>query len=465
MTAADELLALVVSRSDLSFVPDRLLTSLQQNTILAKLPEGANRFIVFFGVLQGYLWRSIDFSQGKLVFDSALWRTLVWWAGWVSFFLAAWSLCVSHVLHLDSAGRPSRSFVAQAPFLNTFGLLTILASSTSIGILGGASHLKYRSAMSNYKQIDTALSALQITYNGRFDVSAFQSGTGFAIAEKFIQDLSSFGTYFRWTFISYLIWTILLEILLVGAGVLHLRELRRTMDELSNRTRVSPEARAQERMIEQTYNSLVYITYGVCILLTAVNAIFAFVSAAGTKVVYIRSYAEAAGLLPPWIFATLGLPLSLLFFRRTYLASKSKQSSPSTSAEDKVVSPVQPPTNHDVDLALTSVISTSQKPQVGAESYPMSTLAYAQDTPPISPTSPGSTVESSTGRLGGSRGPGSIDTSDSSSRLYGTDITTRNEAPFYSSYATRQPNDVEEIQTENIRGGTASRSSKGFNWR
>jgi len=38
------------------------------------------------------------------------------------------------------------------------------------------------------------------------------------------------------------------------------RELRRTMDELSNRTRISPEAREQEKIVETTYNSLVYIT-------------------------------------------------------------------------------------------------------------------------------------------------------------------------------------------------------------
>ena len=72
-------------------------------------------------------------------------------------------ILLSDVLHLDSAGRPSRAFVAQAPFLNTFGLLVILGSAVSIGILGGCTHIKYHSAMTNYQDIDNALNALQMT--------------------------------------------------------------------------------------------------------------------------------------------------------------------------------------------------------------------------------------------------------------------------------------------------------------
>ncbi|GAA5874517.1 hypothetical protein JCM16303_002890 [Sporobolomyces ruberrimus] len=417
-------------------------------------------FVVFFGVLQGYLWKSIYFSRGDLVYDSALWRTLVWYAGWIAFYLAAWSLCVSHVLHLDSAGRPARSFIAQAPFLNTFGLLVILGSAVSIGILGGCSHIKYHSAMSNYEEIDTALNALQVTYNGNFDVGAFQSGTGFAIAERFVTDLASFGTYFRWTFIAYLVWTLLLEILLVGAGVLHLRELRRTMDEMSNRTHVTPEAREQERMIEQTYNSLVYITYGVCLLLTAVNAIFAFVAAAGSKVVYVRSYAEAAGLLPPWIFAALGLPLSILFFRRTYLASKTTGDSNTSIKSDAGAS--RPPSNS-VDSGLVSVLSSSQKPPVEPDSYPMGAIPYTSEAPPLSPSSP-STVNSGPSQVTSGGGPASIETSESSARLW----TARppSEQPFFSNYATRKPMDVEELRGSGGSGETPSSSSWGFkSWR
>lgn len=202
---------------------------------------------------------------------------------------------------------------------------------------------------------------------------------------------------------------------------------------------------------------------GVCILLTAVNAIFAFVSAAGTKVVYIRSYAEAAGLLPPWIFATLGLPLSLLFFRRTYLGSRASTSPGSSPKGNTTAAESQPPIDHD-DSGLASVLSSSQKDPIGNESYPMVALPYAVDAPPISPSSPGSTIESGVGRLAdGRRGPGSIDTEDSSSRLWqaNTAVASQSdEQPFYSSYAARQPNDVEEIKAEN-GGGGGSRLARG----
>ncbi|GAA5835938.1 hypothetical protein JCM5353_003094 [Sporobolomyces roseus] len=404
-------------------------------------------FAIFYGILQGYLWKSIYFSRGDLVYDSALWRTLVWWSGYLAFFLAAWSLCVSHVLHLDSSDRPAKSFLAQAPFLNTFGILIIVASATSIAILGGASHIKYHSAMENYENIDAALSALEKIYNGKFDVAAFQSGTGFAIAEQFITDLASFGTYFRWTFIAYLIWTLLLEILLVSAGVLHLRELRRTMDELSNRTRVSPEAREQEKIIETTYNSLVYITYGVCIFLTAVNGIFAFVAAAGSKVVYIKSYSQAASLLPPFLFSALGLPLSILFFHQNYV---SQQPAESSEAKSRPASVASRRPNDEFDSGITSILSTSQKPATN-EIYPMTqmtTVPYTHDLSiPISPGSPNSTVESGGGGGGGGGAPASIDTENSEAHLYSTNRIQSQDQPFHSNYATRKPMDVEELQS------------------
>ncbi|GAA6060926.1 hypothetical protein JCM10212_003834 [Sporobolomyces blumeae] len=409
--------------------------------------------VLFFSVLQGYLWKTIYFSRGDLVYDSALWRTSVWWAGWIAFYLAAWSLCVSHVLHLDSSGRPARSFVAQAPFMNTFGILLICGSAVSIGLLASAAHKKYHSAMTHYRDINNALYALELSYTGTFDVSLFQSGIGFSIAEHFVTDLASFGTYFRWTFIAYLIWTILLEMVLVIAGVLHLRELRATMDELAIRTSMSEEARSQEKLIEQTYTSLVHVTWAVCILLTAVNVMFAFVSASGSKVVYVKVYAQTASLLPPWIFAVLGLPLSLLFLRRTYLASKHEAGSPSASIEKGATASTRPPLV-DADTGLTSILSSSgMKPTGGAhDAYPMTELTYPHPVDgPHAPSSPQSTIESAPTHGGG--GPGSIGTVTSDSRLFVPSSTPTTastgqvgqDQPFYSSYATRTPLEVEEM--------------------
>lgn len=183
-----------------------------------------------------------------------------------------------------------------------------------------------------------------------------------------------------------------------------------------------------------------------CILLTAVNAIFAYVVAAGTKVIYIRSHAEAAGLLPPWIFAVLGLPLSILFFRRTYLTWKAAPSSASLSAAAKAeLGPSTQAQNTD-DSGLASILSSpGAKPiDQDGEQYPMSQLgevpydANAVDIPPVSPASPQSTLGA--GHRGASP---SIDTTESETHLFSRQ---------YASYAARQPNEVNSVKSNSATG-------------
>ncbi|GAA5877974.1 hypothetical protein JCM1840_000129 [Sporobolomyces johnsonii] len=409
--------------------------------------------VIFYGVLQGYLWKTVYFCRGDLVKDSALWRLLVWLAGWLSFYCAAWSLCVSHVLHLDSAGRPARSFLAQAPFMNTFFTLVPIGFIVSIACLAAAANQKYRSAMNNYSTINAALIALQATYNGTFDESLFQSGSGFSVADGFTTDLSSFGQYFRVPFIVYLIWCILLEFFIVVAGVLHLRELRHAMDELANRSSFNDEARAQEKMLETTYNSLVYITYGLTVVLTAFNVLFAYVAAAGRKVIYVKVYSEIASLLPLWIFAALGFPLSVLFLRQIRLANPSKPRSPSHS-NDKVGSTTTPLPMHET-FSSPSAILEGSKPPPSDDTYPMSHLSPVAGSPQSQ-------------RAAGPGTPASMDMDDSStykepgstgSRASDAHLVPVMEQPFYSSYATRKP--IEEPE----EGGSPGWGSKVRGWR
>lgn len=58
-------------------------------------------------------------------------------------------------------------------------------------------------------------------------------------------------------------WMCLLIITFATASALHLGELSKTMDELHNRSQVSEEARSQEEVIYDTYNSLVRITIAI----------------------------------------------------------------------------------------------------------------------------------------------------------------------------------------------------------
>jgi len=161
-------------------------------------------------------------------------------------------------------------------------------------------------------------------------------------------------------------------------------------------------------------------------------------------VVYLKSYSQAASLLPPWLFSFLGLPLSILFFRRIYLSYKSTEASDAKSRPASIASSRRP--NDELDSGLTSILSSSQKPVIN-DNYPMtqmSTVPYTHDLSiPVSPGSPNSTVES-----GGGRGeaPASIDTENSEARLWSTNQIPSQDQPFYSNYATRKPMDVEELQ-------------------
>lgn len=182
----------------------------------------------------------------------------------------------------------------------------------------------------------------------------------------------------------------------------------------------------------------------VCIFLTCVNGIFAFVASAGSKVVYLKSYSYAAQVLPPYLFSFLGLPLSILFFRQILLSNRSAETSEAKSRPASVVS--RRP-NDELDSGITSILSTSQKPATN-EIYPMtqmSTVPYTHDLSiPISPGSPNSTVESGGG---GGGAPASIDTENSEAHLYSTNRIQSQDLPFYSNYATRKPMDVEELQS------------------
>ncbi|BGP16569.1 hypothetical protein JCM10213_000519 [Rhodosporidiobolus nylandii] len=279
--------------------------------------------IVFWGLLQGYVWQTVHYAKGEIVKTTALWRTLVWYPGWLAFFLAAWSLVVSHILHLDSSGRPARTFFASAIFVNFAAIVVPVGCAVSVALLGSTAHTHYKSAMGNFALIDGSLAALERSFNGTFDQSLFTSGMGLQVADEFTSDLAEFGLYFRWSFLAYLIFTVCLEALLVVSATLHLRELRKTMDELQNRSQMNDETRAQEQMLERSYRGLIYVTWAIIASCTAINVLFAFVGIAGRKVVYDAVYSKVASLLPIWIFSAFGFPLSLLFLIRLLKTSSS----------------------------------------------------------------------------------------------------------------------------------------------
>ncbi|BGP24992.1 hypothetical protein Rt10032_c09g3936 [Rhodotorula toruloides] len=272
-------------------------------------------FFLFYAVLQGYIWQTERYTTAQWAPNNDIWRMVVWIPGWLAFWLAAWSLAVSHILHLDSSGRPARTFLAEAWFVNAIGLAVPAGTIAAVAILSWRAHHFYSAALDNYSTLDSALAGLENSYNGTFNPYAF-AGQGAELYKHFEDNLETFGLFFRWVFIAYLIASMTLFFVLVATATLHLRELRKTMDELTHRAHQSEEAREQEAVIKRGYDGLVQVTYSIIAAAVAINVLFTFVCAAGRKVIFERKFAEVASLLPLWLFAVLGLPLSLLYLRR-----------------------------------------------------------------------------------------------------------------------------------------------------
>ncbi|BGP54603.1 hypothetical protein JCM8202v2_002190 [Rhodotorula sphaerocarpa] len=235
-------------------------------------------FLLFLGVLQGYIWQTVFYNQGKPAEHSDLWR--------------------------------------QAWFINTCALLAPVLLAVVVAVLAWEAHRHYHESLVAYGAIEDALAAAARSFDGHFDPSVLRTGMGAVLTSSFTENLSGFGHYFRWVFVTYLIATVLLEGVLCLTALLHLRELRRTMQDLRARAHVSEEARLQKSLIKHGYQSLLYVTCSIIAACTAINALFIFVAAAGPKVVYDSKYSEVASLLPLWLFAVLGLPLSALWLRR-----------------------------------------------------------------------------------------------------------------------------------------------------
>ncbi|GAA5904046.1 hypothetical protein JCM6882_003810 [Rhodosporidiobolus microsporus] len=380
--------------------------------------------LVFFALLQPYIWKTVHFSEGHIVYDSALWRTLVWIPGVIAFFLATWSLCVSHILHKDSSGRPARTFFAQAWFVNCAGSFSIVGLIVSVAILAWQTQKHWHSAMQKFQALEDILTRYESTYNGTLDPTAFGDGTTMTVATGFATNLADFGTFFRWVFIAYLIWSVILLGTLVTSASLHLRELSRTMNDLGQRS-VNEENKAQGEALQQSFTGLLYVTVGIIVSCVAICILFAFVAIAGRKVVYDATISKVASLLPVWLFAIFGFVLSLSFLIRLIRTSSAPVRAfrkTRTLSEETLPNVVHVPAggNHGV---LETLSPTESKIPLG-EQYPLETLGHS---------APGS-VDDGSRRLS----PSTL-SQMSGSEAHLVQHAAMVEQPFYNSYASRPP--------------------------
>lgn len=65
------------------------------------------------------------------------------------------------ILHLDSSGRPARTFLAEAWFVNAIGFAVPAGTSAAVAVLAWRAHHFYSAALSNYSTLDAALAGLE----------------------------------------------------------------------------------------------------------------------------------------------------------------------------------------------------------------------------------------------------------------------------------------------------------------
>ncbi|GAA6000070.1 hypothetical protein JCM10207_006037 [Rhodosporidiobolus poonsookiae] len=380
--------------------------------------------IIFLGILQGYIYQTREYVIGAAVPTTALWRTLVWFPGVLAFYAATWSLVVSHILHKDSSGRPARTFFASAIFVNSVGVLVPIGAAIALALLARQAHLAYDIAMERYEYVDYGLSVVEASYNGTFDITQYLDTPYLSTAEQFTTSLDRFGSYFRWCFVTYLAWCLLLEGILGFSATLHLRELRKTMEALQNRSQHNDE---QEATLEQSYRGLVWVTWGILASLTSINVLFAFVTGAGRKIVYDQTYSQVASLLPIYIFSVFSVTLGPLFLYRLIRTSRpvaprrAHGKTDSMDANNAIAVPI-----HNVD----GFDTPSSAKGTPTEDYPMTTLGS------VAYGSPHGMNHAYDDRR---MSPSSFQSGSEAHLVHQSPIVTTATQPFYSSYETRQP--------------------------
>lgn len=300
--------------------------------------------IIFYATLNVYVWRTISNSNGSLGRDTAYVKTLTWLPAWVAFWLATTSFAVTNVLHLDSSARPVRAWYASAPVLNFLTVGVPIAVIVTIATLAELGAREYRGMLDAFQMLEQGLANAAQTYNGTLRSSVIS--TGVATASAMFAHLHKFTDYFRGTFCAYAGCTLLMEVLFAVVSTLQcvlnlvlmmsraglmltpissLKELRRSLGELQTKSKTTNEARMQQHILQSTYNQLLAVTYLMFTCLTVFNVVLVFVAVAARQTILDTAHSEAATLLGPYMFSVIGLPISLLIFKRSLADEKNRQ--------------------------------------------------------------------------------------------------------------------------------------------
>ncbi|KAK4053884.1 hypothetical protein OIO90_003721 [Microbotryomycetes sp. JL221] len=332
--------------------------------------------VIFLALLQGFIWKTIEKSNGHEAHYIVLWETLTWIPGWLAFWFATMSLITAHVLHRDSSGRPYRSFWSSAAVSNgaTWGMPVMMI--VLIITLSAKAQIEYDGVRDQYAQLLELLTRASDSFDGAIDVSIIQQGT--ASTQAFLDHMSTFIRFFRAVFFAYTGLTLLLMILYGTVSYLHLAELSRTIEGLATSRRTSDDAddTTTQEQLYRTYSILVRLTILICLMLALFSSLFLFVAASGRRAVTDQAHLQAGHLLPAYTFSILGLPITLLLLHRA-LTSNPAHGSRIDHSERHQQQHSSGHFNSKLPIEIESNLqSSASSPFVAKESIPLHSLGF-----------------------------------------------------------------------------------------
>lgn len=257
-------------------------------------------------IYQGFIWASIrGASNSPIPMDGILWRTLTWLAPYLGLWLATWSLVCTHVIFLDSTGKPRR-FYSSARFLNLYGVLVPILFFGAILPLGVIASQHYQAGIRSYLVLDATLEGLEQSWDGSLPLAALQGAA--QVGASFLVEFDMFISFFQATFACYCGAGLVTEGTFITFAVIHLRTLKQTLADVKNgRNGALPSP--QETMVRGRYRSLAFVTIILSILISLFEAIFLFTAVDSNRIVKTASGTEGDCLLALY---ACGIPLFLL---------------------------------------------------------------------------------------------------------------------------------------------------------
>ncbi|GAA5849753.1 hypothetical protein JCM8547_000553 [Rhodosporidiobolus lusitaniae] len=292
--------------------------------------------VAMIGFVEAMAVSEIRFFRKELHSSFGFLMLLVWGATWLGGHMAAWSLFVSYITHLQATNSslPTDLFAVISNIVGVGMLVVYPAILLPLGVLGG---LHYKHALERFQQIDGLLEQAGRTWTKGESLDILAVTPAFSLAEKLLDNVNSFVFYFRAVFILFAITAGGLVIFLTLVSTLHLSSLRRSLKETTRTLATSNNIESrdvndtavrrnpQQKRVHRTLQSLTLTISAMSLLGTFFTGIAILAAVDPLALVSSPTRAQFLTLGPMWAFAFCGFPTSFLLVNRALDAQPSEE--------------------------------------------------------------------------------------------------------------------------------------------